>query len=244
MVNPQNSRLYAMMNSSSDGERAREVLLNERGFGPGRLYVLEGPDGVGKSTLAHAFSERLQTVGVPCELMSFPGKEPGTLGQHVYQLHHRPEEFGITTVDPTSLQVLHVAAHIDAIKRRIGPTLCSGTTVVLDRYWWSTWVYGIELGVSRASLKAMIQLEREHWKHALPDAIFLVHREIPLRAEHDLARFRRLNTLYLDLMAQSRNEKVHTLTNADTVDEEVSRMMALAREPRIHPYVAGKQDRD
>lgn len=149
----------------------------------GRLYVFEGADGCGKSTLADGFTRRLVADGVPAELISFPGRESGTLGWHVYQLHHDPAAFGIVSLAPVSLQLLHVAAHLDAIERRIRPALAAGRTVVLDRFWWSTWVYGRVSGAAVGTLEAMIALERAHWADDLPDAIFLIGRRAPLRVE-------------------------------------------------------------
>jgi thymidylate kinase len=149
----------------------------------GKLYVFEGPDGVGKSTLADWFAEHLRESGSRCILLSFPGKEKGTLGKHVYELHHDLARFEIHTLAPASLQLLHVAAHIDAIENRIKPLLGEGTTVVLDRFWWSTFVYGLVGGASRAVLDRMVALERAVWDPVQPDELFLITRSEPLRAE-------------------------------------------------------------
>ena len=148
----------------------------------GKLFVFEGVDGCGKSTLADGFTRRLVEDGVPAELRSFPGREPGTLGWHVYQLHHDPAAFGITGLAPASLQLLHVAAHLDAIER-IRPALAAGRTVVLDRFWWSTWVYGRVAGAPVGTLEGMIALERAYWADDLPDAVFLIGRHAPLGVE-------------------------------------------------------------
>lgn len=149
----------------------------------GKLYVFEGPDGVGKSTLADWFAAHLRESGIRCILLSFPGKEKGTLGKHVYELHHDLARFEINALAPASLQLLHVAAHIDAIENSIKPLLGEGTTVVLDRFWWSTFVYGLVGGASRAVLDRMVALERAVWDPVQPDELFLITRSEPLRAE-------------------------------------------------------------
>ena len=143
----------------------------------GKLIVFEGPDGVGKSTLAEQLTDHLRATGVPCERLAFPGRRPGTLGRLVYDLHHDASGLGLGEVNPTSLQLLHIAAHVDAIEGHILPALRAGTWIVLDRFWWSTWVYGAAFGVSEPSLKAMIELERLHWGHIKPDVLFLVERD-------------------------------------------------------------------
>ena len=149
----------------------------------GRLFVFEGPDGVGKSTLANWFLTHLRNSGRQALLLSFPGKEPGSLGHHVYQLHHNPKAFGIDSLPDASLQLLHVAAHIDAIENRIKPLLSGGSDIVLDRFWWSTFVYGLVGGVPLSVLNGMIELERSVWGATLPDRLFLVTRSAPLRPE-------------------------------------------------------------
>ena len=89
----------------------------------GRLIVFEGLDGVGKSTLAQHLTSRLREVGIPCRFLAFPGRESGTLGRLVYDLHHDAPRLGVSDVNSTSLQVLHIAAHIDAIEGEILPAL-------------------------------------------------------------------------------------------------------------------------
>ena len=143
----------------------------------GMLIVFEGPDGVGKSTLAGKLTDRLRETGVPCEHVAFPGKRPGSLGRLVYELHHDAPKFCLDEFSPTSLQMLHIAAHVDAIEGEILPALRAGTWVVLDRFWWSTWVYGAALGVPKRSLEAMIELEQLHWGQFRPDVLFVVKRD-------------------------------------------------------------------
>jgi dTMP kinase len=142
----------------------------------GTLFVFEGLDGVGKTTLAEAVAGELRAASMPVSLLSFPGREPGTLGALVYRLHHDPPALGVDVITPTALQLLHVAAHLDVIEREIRPRLSAGEIVLLDRYWWSTWAYGVAGGADRRSLSAMIELERGYWDDAAPAAIFLVQR--------------------------------------------------------------------
>lgn len=142
----------------------------------GRLIVFEGPDGVGKSTLSKRLAVRLDEEGARCEWLAFPGTQPGSLGDLVYRLHHDGSSLGLGKVNPTSLQTLHIAAHIDAIEEHILPALREGTWIVLDRFWWSTWVYGAAHEVPERSLEAMIKLELLHWGGVVPEAVFLIER--------------------------------------------------------------------
>jgi len=149
----------------------------------GQLVVFEGPDGVGKSKLAARFQSWLAGEGFLAEVLSFPGKEEGTLGKLVYDLHSCPEQFHITGLTAASLQALHIAAHLDAIEQRIIPALKSNRTVVLDRFWWSTYVYGIVSGVDRDVLDRMISTEKAAWGTTKPMVLFLIDRSKPLRPE-------------------------------------------------------------
>src|ERR1035437_6266990 len=107
----------------------------------GRLIVFEGPDEVGKTTLAEAAIAALREQGEKVLSAAFPGNIPGTLGEFIYRLHHAPRDFGVQQIGPESLQMLHIAAHLDAIDRIIMPALNAGTSVILDRFWWSTLIY-------------------------------------------------------------------------------------------------------
>jgi thymidylate kinase len=143
----------------------------------GKLFVFEGPDGTGKTTLSQALSDYLNRRGFKCKWFSFPGLEAGTLGKHVYKVHHDPQAVGIKRLNPTSIQLLHIAAHVDTIETQIVPALMEGCHVVLDRFWWSTLVYGKAAGANHQALTAMIQIERLYWGKVLPSHIFLLQRK-------------------------------------------------------------------
>jgi dTMP kinase len=192
----------------------------------GRLIVFEGPDGVGKTTLAQALVDELIKRGVLCEYFSFPGRDPGTLRRLVYEVHHDPGEFGIDHIEPASLQVLHVAAHLDAISRRILPALEAGRFVVLDRFWWSTVVYGIVGSVDRGVVDAMIELELKGWGNAEPTVALLVTRRSPLRNEGSDERWRQLRDAYRELAReQAGRHPVETVANEGQLDEALKQVL-------------------
>ena len=194
----------------------------------GRLIVFEGPDGVGKSTLALALTNRLVAMGLSCEHLSFPGKEEGTIGSLVYDVHHRPAEYGIGAITAASLQALHIAAHLDAIERRIIPALNEGRWVILDRFWWSTWAYGHVAAVDRATLDAMVEVERRHWRGVEPDALFLLdgHND-PFDGDGRVQLRESYHLLY-------ENEKsrypIHRIQNDLPVDRSVDRLVVAIRD--------------
>ena len=142
-----------------------------------RLIVFEGPDGAGKTTLCKAIAKALRERGHDCLQISFPGIEDGTLGRHIYDLHHAPKRFAVESLSPLALQTLHVAAHVEAIKTRIRPAFTRGTTILLDRFWWSTWVYGLASGISRSRLRALLAFENRVWDDMQPTCVLLLRRE-------------------------------------------------------------------
>lgn len=200
----------------------------------GELFVFEGPDGVGKSTLAIELAAQLRRSGHVVKLLASPGRTPGSLGRLVWEFHHDPEKFGVEKVHPTSLQLLHVAAHVDMIEEAIRPAIQRGECVVLDRFWWSTLVYGTEDGVLPAVLQNMVELEQHHWEDLRPTQVFLVSRDEPLRREHSLERFEALKRAYLVLASKEPN--VVVVENRGTISETLATVWRLVAErmPAVH----------
>lgn len=155
----------------------------------GRLIVFEGVDAAGKTTLCKELCASLRHEHQSVRDCHFPGTQKGTLGELVYRIHHlHSSEFGVPTIDPCSLQLLHIAAHIDAIESEIKPALLDGEWVVLDRFWWSTYVYGLDNGVRESQLQLMIEVERSAWGSTQPDIVFLVDSATPLRGDETNSR--------------------------------------------------------
>lgn len=192
---------------------------------PGHLIVLEGPDGVGKTTLAAALVERLRETGLVCHAHAFPGNEPGTLGSLVYRLHHESSALGVGAIAPVALQAAHIAAHLDAIERVFRPKVRSGENIVLDRYWWSTAVYGAISGISRDVLESLIAAECRCWGILQPLVVFMIDRHRPWRASEDTPMWHRLARDYRDLATREQaRSRVEVISNSMDPDEAATRM--------------------
>ena len=212
--------------------------------GRGHLIVFEGPDGVGKSTIAAGIAEALQLSGETCRLLSFPGRELGSLGKLIYSLHHDLSAHGIAELSPTARQALHVAAHIDVMERVILPNLRAGTHIVLDRYWWSTMVYGVASEIDVDTLDALIEPERRLWGEQ-PTVIFLVDRDNPINRDEEPRYWQKLRALY-DALAAKEMEKsdVIRLRNLADVNGVIRQALdALAKRKIIQAIPARRQFR-
>ncbi len=168
----------------------------------GRLIVFEGVDAAGKTTLCDDLCRTLEGKQLPVRRFHFPGMTPGTLGELVYRVHHyHADHFGIPTVDPCALQLLHIAAHVDIIESTIKRSVVRGDWVVLDRFWWSTYVYGVASGVSEVALKFMINVEKSVWGAVVPDVLLLIDTASPLRDdEANCDAWHRKRELYLQMV--------------------------------------------
>src|ERR1700722_17129093 len=199
-----------------------------------KLIVFEGPDGVGKTTLISSAAQFLRQTGVPFLSLSFPGKTPGTLGELVDRIHHTPQEFHLKELTPLGLQALHIAAHLDAIETRIRPALLDNTTVLLDRIWWSTWVYGRAAHVEESVLSTLIEAEKLFWGNLLPSIPFLIERASAFRPEHNQETFDTLSSLYKQLAArEEESSPVLRIANDDlrvseqTIRESITSILSV-----------------
>ena len=204
----------------------------------GKLIVFEGVDGVGKSTLARSLVNRLNNRGIASEYAAFPGKISGTIGQVVYDIHHCPAKAGIEgQISSTSLQALHIAAHLDAIERSILRTLDKGQWVILDRFWWSTRAYGSAAGVEPAILDAMIHVERLQWKGTEPAMLFLVERKESTESSGDSMIRREYKELYA---AERARYPVRIMRNDASIGDAIDQIIAvLDKRFGISEIVAG-----
>lgn len=170
----------------------------------GRLIVFEGPDGIGKSTILKQIAARLGHCGRPVRRESFPGNRSGSLGALVYKLHHESRTHGVHRISPLALQALHIAAHLDSIENTILPALESGEIVLLDRFWWSAWVYGTAAKVNETALEMLVKAEQAFWKERKPEAVFLITLLKAFRPEHRQEEFDLHSELYREISLRER----------------------------------------
>lgn len=184
----------------------------------GKLLIFEGPNSVGKTSLSRRLAEHYITQGEDCLLLSFPGHIDGTIGSLIYRLHHQPSDFGITSISPSALQIMHVAAHVDAIESQIIPALKDGKTVILDRFWWSTIIYGQLNGLSRKFLDSIVQPEIAIWGDIKPSAIFLLTRDTPFEFART-SEWAKCSQLYSEFSCEDpHTENLHQVSNAASLN--------------------------
>lgn len=103
----------------------------------GRLIVLEGPEGAGKTTQLRRLSGRLDAAGIPHRILREPGGTP--LGDEIRR-HLLDGEHDMT---PAAEALLFIASRAELVATVIRPALAAGTNVLLDRFFLSTYAYQV-----------------------------------------------------------------------------------------------------
>jgi dTMP kinase len=187
----------------------------------GQLIVFEGPDGIGKSSVVRQIAERLKPSNRVVRRESFPGDRSGSLGALIYGLHHESRRHGVDDITPLALQALHIAAHLDSIETTILPALQAGEIMLLDRFWWSAWVYGTAAKANEAALELLIQAEQTVWRDRTPDAVFVMMRTQAFRAEHHQAQFDQYRELYQEISRREQGRYPVFAVENSNLDEMV-----------------------
>ena len=208
----------------------------------GKIFVLEGADGTGKTTIGKEVVAKLASYGIKCEYFSFPGREDGTLGSLIYKLHHNKGHFNVSNICPESLQLLHIAAHIDQISNNIFSKLNKSKNIILDRYWWSTWVYGICSGIDKGFLASAIELERKFWGHYKPAIAFHITRKRP-RGTLYTKKWKNLVEEYRKLSkVESSKYLVETIINDFKIENAIDKVLNSIINSLQIPTIAEKKE--
>jgi dTMP kinase len=120
--------------------------------GGGRFIVLEGGDGVGKTTQAALLSSWFDAVGIPYVLAREPGGTP--VGEAIREVVLARSGLDMP---PESELLLILAARAAFVRDVVRPALAEGKIVVADRFALSTLAYqgygrGLELDLIRQGL--------------------------------------------------------------------------------------------
>jgi dTMP kinase len=132
----------------------------------GRFYVIDGPDGSGKTTQAARLAAHLQESGLRALVLREPGATPA--GEAIRDLLLDTE----TDLTPLAEMLLYQAARAQISERVVRPALDQGTSVVLDRYCSSTVAYqGFGLGLSPERIREVSSIATGDLE---PDHVFFL----------------------------------------------------------------------
>jgi dTMP kinase len=112
----------------------------ESGDMPGRLIVLEGTDGVGRSTQIALITEWLEARGYA--VVSTGLRRSDLAGRGIARAKRG------NTLDPLTLSLFYAADFWDRLERRILPALRAGMVALVDRYVFSLIARAIVRGVA------------------------------------------------------------------------------------------------
>jgi len=122
--------------------------------GSGKLIVLEGPEGAGKTTQVGRVREWLTGAGHDVLAVREPGGTP--LGDEVRRLLLDSPDGAVTDAAEA---LLYMASRAQLVDREIRPALARGAVVLLDRFFLATYAYqAAGRGLPETAVRAANQL--------------------------------------------------------------------------------------
>ncbi len=140
----------------------------------GRLLVIEGIDGTGKTTFSRNLYDRLQKMGIPVILTFEPTM--GTYGRRLRDSFSRTSR-----LDPKDELELFLKDRKEHVSTLIRPALKQGKFIVCDRYYFSTIAYQGARGIDPGHIREINEAVAP-----VPDVVFLLE----LAPEKALCRIR------------------------------------------------------
>jgi dTMP kinase len=182
----------------------------------GRLITIEGIDGAGKSTLAHALQGALERYR-PVQLLREPGGVE--LSERIRALVTDPA----LRCDPRAEALLYAAARAQLVDERLAPWLDAGTWVLLDRFVDSSLAYqgaGRGLGIDAiAALNAFatggVRPDRTLLLRVDPATARARRGDTPDRLERERNSFFETIAAGYDELAAREPERIRVLDAAD-----------------------------
>lgn len=140
------------------------------------LIVFEGPEGAGKTTQLRLLTEWLEARGANVLAVREPGGT--TLGDAIRRLLLDPA----SDIAPRAESLLFMASRAQLVESEVAPSLAAGATVLLDRFFLSTYAYQVAgRGLPQEEVAAANRLATAGLR---PDATLL----LSLPVEEGLAR--------------------------------------------------------
>ena len=132
---------------------------------PGFLFVFEGIDGSGKTSVCEAISILLQKEGLDTiRLREYTKESPWGI-----EIHERSRRGDLSPREELELFIRDREWHIE---NRIIPALRSGKIILLDRYFFATGAYqSVSTGIAWSEI---LRRNREEIKAPEPDIVFLL----------------------------------------------------------------------
>lgn len=125
---------------------------------PGRLIVIEGTDGVGRSTQIALLKEWLEANGYA--VLDTGLRRSGLAGRGIERAKRGH------TLDPVTLHLLYATDFCDRLEKQIVPALRAGMVVLTDRYIFSIIARAAVRGVSRRWMESVFGFA------LVPDKVF------------------------------------------------------------------------
>lgn len=167
----------------------------------GKIYVLEGPDGAGKTTMANRIAKYLtkSTPSIPTVVFSFPNPK-GVLYEKIREkLKHNDSNY------KDFIQQMMIINMIDTIEKEVVPLLEKGINVIFDRWLVSSIVYntlakGTLLYSFAVSLNENRRYDKVNLTHmalsllndkiTIPSKIFYIELPFELLKQHSINRMK------------------------------------------------------
>lgn len=138
----------------------------------GKLIVVEGIDGSGKSTQIHLLEKWLRFEGLPLFMTEWNSSEM------VKEITSKGKKKGKLT--PTTFSLLHATDFADRYERNIFPLLRAGYIVLADRYVYTAYARDIVRGCSSKWIRQVYDYARK------PDLVFYFRVPIDIAIERIL----------------------------------------------------------
>lgn len=186
------------------------------------IYVFEGIDNVGKTSIVQKLKTKIcETTEYDCINIAFSGNEPRTLGSLVYDIHHHNNKYFDMTINDTSLQLMHIAAHIDLIQRKFIGEYNLLKVILMDHFWWSTYAYGLAGESEKNVVNSIIAPELIYWGKVNIKKIFLLERE---NRERDFNEVKDAEIIRNYRELAEREKKCTIVRNTDGLEEAVNKI--------------------